>query len=118
MAIIKGNAVVNATSYELYEVTGVGYTVKIDSTQGSELLDKGDRWDVYIDGVLKGNAAVLDGQSFTGASAVTFKLTEDYGSIKYMMGGETFILDHYDEKDEAERTVTLTADLTIIDAWS
>jgi hypothetical protein len=98
MSIIKGDSVENATTYELYEVTGGGYTVTCKAD-----FNPND-YSFYVDDIRVSNSDV--DQIFTDVR--TIHLGDDYG-------GE---VEHVADKDgnillnEGE-TVVLTRDVVI-----
>lgn len=99
MAIIKGNAVANATSYELYEVTGGGYTLIFEN------CGQLDYWKLYINGELVKDAGASPAYSYK--NVVTVKMTGCNGGTPFgYFNGEEFTM---------PATFTLTKDSTISD---
>lgn len=98
MAIIKGDPVENATTYELYEVTSGGYTVTCKGGFNS------NDYPFYVDGQRVYNS---DGdQVFTGVS--TIRLADDGNDeAEYAMD------DNYNTVINEGETLTLTRDVTI-----
>lgn len=98
MAIIKGNAVANATTYELYEVKGDGYTVTVQSGYNP------NEYPFYVD-----NQRVYNSdkeQVFTNVH--TIRLGEDGGEeTEYVLDGD------YNEILHEGESLTLTKDIVI-----
>lgn len=97
-----------------------GFTVKVQPDEDAgDFWDKGDRFNLYVDGVNKGTIVSLEGQSFTATKSVKFVSTGVSGGIvDYTMGGSRFCTDYFGDNAGEAHSVELTGDLTIVEVTS
>lgn len=89
MAIIKGNAVANATTYELYEVTGGGFTLSVFINYVAEFCDL----------LINGEKVTLQdgGRDVVYEDVNTFEVVshEDWRNIVVSLPGDDISNDEY-----------------------